>query len=335
MSGNPFYVPPVIPDMSQNILRIGEMKMHSDNLAADRAMRQQQFTEESAYRNKMLENDTAKIGLDQKRMDIEERKLPPSQQNFSHSDILPFMASMKQRGYDKVFQPVFDTVLGWAKDSKVTKGVAASNVKGQWDTFLKPKAIEGLQKEYMKLAEDPNFKGSQKEKEILSMIDGFSQMSGDDAKGMFFPSVIQEEANTKAALEEMKAKNKHLVIPEGGVLMEDGKPVFKNPRTYKPEEAARTEAASQKKISAAVRRIDEHIRVNYTEPNQQYQAKLDKYKLEPEEQKRLLDAIKYNNDQAARARNTANQLLNGEIAPEEIRWGGNGQANNDPLGIRK
>ncbi|MEN6423327.1 MAG: hypothetical protein ABFD76_15415 [Smithella sp.] len=201
MNGNPFYVPPAIPDMSDKIIQLGQMGMHQDNLAKEREMREKQFGAEQDYRSKMLANDTEKIGIDRQKMDIEERKLPASQQNFSLSDFLPFQATMKQRGYDKVFQPVLDTVTEWTKDAKVTKGVAASNLANQWDAFLKPQAIEGLQKEYLKLSENPNFKGSPKEKEILSMIDGFSQMSGEKAKAMFFPSVAQEEENTKAALQ--------------------------------------------------------------------------------------------------------------------------------------
>jgi hypothetical protein len=201
MNGNPFYAPPVVPDMSGQIMELGRMGMQKDNIAQQRAIEERRLTGQEAHQDRMFNNDTDRLNIQKQELNINERKLPASQQNFGMSDILPFQATLKQRGYDKALQPVIDTIGEWAKDNKVTKGVAASNLVNQWDTFIKPQALDGLQKEYLKRSEDPNFKGSPKEKEMLSMIDTFTQMDGEKAKGVFFPSVAQEEANSKAALQ--------------------------------------------------------------------------------------------------------------------------------------
>jgi hypothetical protein len=213
MNGNPFYVPPVVPDMSGQIMELGRMGMQKDNLAQQRAIEERRLTGQEAHQDRMFTNDTERLNVQKQEASINERKLPASQQNFGMSDILPFQATLKQRGYDKALQPAIDTIGEWAKDNKVTKGVAASNLVNQWDTFIKPQALEGLQKEYLKRSEDPNFKGSPKEKEMLSMIDTFTQMDGEKAKGVFFPSIVQEEENSKAAIEALKQERSKLLTP--------------------------------------------------------------------------------------------------------------------------
>ncbi|MDD5551381.1 MAG: hypothetical protein PHS34_08985, partial [Candidatus Omnitrophica bacterium] len=185
----------------------------------------------------------------------------------------------------------------------------------------------------------PNFMGSPQEKELKQMIDTFSSLDGEKAKQIFFSSVAQEEANTKAALQELRNQNqKPTVLPEGGVLMgADGRPIYKNPRTFKPTDPDvrenKLEKIKQQGIDKVVRRIDEHIQRHYMIPNQNLEKKLE-YKLTDKERKSIEAQIDYNNNQMMIAIGTKNQLLNGELAPENVRWGGNGNKNNDPLGIR-
>ena len=195
MNGNPFYVPPVFDDQSENIFKFGQMGMQNDQIKEARAHKNTEFMAEQDYRNKALAQQ--KEGLDIERMKVQKT---PSQQNFSVGDVLPLKAIFQEKGYEKAFTPIFDRLDQWGKDNNVTKGVAANSLTTQWDTFFKPQVIEGLQKEYMNRAKDPNFMGSSQEKEIRSLIDDFSTMDGERAKQTFFSQVYQEEANTKAAL---------------------------------------------------------------------------------------------------------------------------------------
>jgi hypothetical protein len=224
---NPYSVPPVIPDMSSEILSLGK-------LGIEKQLAEKKMADEATYRTGMLQNAQDTTRIHQQQADTEMRKLPPSQQNFAPSDYLPMKSTLAQKGLDKPLAPIFERLDTWGQDKNVTKGVAANTLSTQWDTFFKPQAIEGLKKEYLaQSAKDPNFVGSGKDKELLSLIDAFTQMDGETAKKAFFPQVAQEEANTKAAIQQIKnERNKPVNVPAGGVLVDPttGTPLYKNPR---------------------------------------------------------------------------------------------------------
>jgi len=333
-NGNPFYVEPIIPDMSGQILELGKMGIQKDNLAQNRLLEERRLTGEETHRSRMFQNDTERLGIQKQAAETDMRKLPASQQNFSVTDFLPLRSVYANKGYDKALSPIFDRLDQWGKDSNVTKGVAANTLATQWDTFFKPQAVEGLTKEYLNRSKDPNFMGSPQEKELKQMIDTFSSLDGEKAKQIFFSSVAQEEANTKAAIQELRNQNqKPTVLPEGGVLLDDnGKPIYKNPRTFKPDDPDvkenKLEKIKKQNIDKAASRIDEHILRHYTIPNQNLEKKLE-YKMTDEERRKVEKQIDYNNNQMMIAINTKNQLLNGELEPENVRWGGSGQTQNN------
>jgi len=184
-----------------------------------------------------------------------------------------------------------------------------------------------------------------KYKEISGQIEKLGQFQSaidniKNPKEIFFKDIYDYDQNSKAAIQELRNQNqKPTVLPEGGVLMDsNGKPIYKNPRTFKPTDPDvrenKLDKIKQQGIDKAVRRIDEHIQRHYTIPNQNLEKKLE-YKLTDEERQKIEKSIAYNNEQMMIAIGTKNQVLNGEIQPDQVRWGGSGQTkNSDPLGIR-
>jgi hypothetical protein len=217
--------------------------------------------------------------------------------------------------------PEFNIQLGEIRTSNFNKTITEiDNQLGSPDSKLKPEQVQQLQEQRAALVTQRTQTANAMKIEQLKLKNArlINVPQGTDVIDPLNPEK-PVYSNPKEAKPE-----KPLVIPEGGVLMgADGKPIYKNPKTFKDTE---DNSKVDKAVDKADKKISEHIRVYYDVPNQKLQSRLDKVDANSPEGIRLQKDIDYNNAQAEIARDTQNKLRNGDIKPKDIRWGGNSQS---------
>lgn len=128
---------------------------------------------------------------------------------------------------------------------------------------------------------------------------------------------------TKLSQQEFDAKNK---------------PIKENSKLLTPEEEAQQiriahakreprgsggSSRGDKEVEKTVRAIEGHIKTRYTDMNKKLEN--DFKTADDATRQAIATRIENNNIEAEKALNTINQLRNGEITPQQVRWGGNKQ----------
>lgn len=189
-----------------NLLNIGmqlQNNQANQQLRQDEInMRREQMQNVSAYQDKQLAND-------EKRIAIEQMKVPASQQPFNNSKLTKAATKLKLGGVDPM---IVDNFIGQFKpladDPNVNTAEAATAIEQTWAMHQKglvdnyAKSISKLTDQVIKL--DPN--DPQKPKlqaqidKMLQQQQAFESIKQEQVVPFLFPSYAQERENTKAAL---------------------------------------------------------------------------------------------------------------------------------------
>jgi hypothetical protein len=222
-SNNPFYVPPAIPDMSNQVMQFGEMGIKNDQLAAQRAIEIQKMNNEKQYQDTMGAAATTRANAQTAHV---QAQTPPSKQDWNQDqfDKLKTNLAMKGLSVDSL-DAVLTPISQMANNPAMKRGDVANAIQQNWSNPVDPAdpskgatgfqtdLNNGLQTKIMSLAQkaaglqdnDPHKKPLMDQINKLQTIKAqFNTIGPDDVKGAFFPDVAQEEANTKAALEAGK-----------------------------------------------------------------------------------------------------------------------------------
>jgi hypothetical protein len=190
MNGNPFYVPPVIPDMGDTILGIGKLGMERERML-----------EESKYRQGMMANDT-------QRTQIEAAKVPSSQKAYTIVEDTRAKANLKRTtGLSKSIDNIFDNfTTPLALDKNKGRGELYDELSSL-DVNAKTAILNDISREHeSKLINDKNgYANSPQAKATESLMNALYNANGmaDLTRGLL-PDVARErdqmEANSKAVL---------------------------------------------------------------------------------------------------------------------------------------
>jgi hypothetical protein len=221
-SNNPYYVPPVIPDLSPQIMQFGEMGIRNDQLAAQRAMEQQKINNEADYHNKSIGIEQQNANTNAQMASVHQAALPATKQpwNIDQFNALKNKFILNGLPVDQL-NNVLTPLQQMAQDPNMNKGDIANAIEHNWSNPVDPadaskgtmgfkdNMIAGLQTQAETLARkaagmddnDPKKAGVIADLNKLQNVQKqFASITPEQVKQAFFPDVYQEEANTKAAL---------------------------------------------------------------------------------------------------------------------------------------
>lgn len=226
--------------------------------------------------------------------------------------------------------PVSNLEVGAIKTTNLNKEIA--EISSQLNNpeisgKLKPEQIQELQKQHDMLVDQRTKLANAIKQEQIRLNaknkDSFETMY--DPVKKTYVRVNKYEPTPEGLVpmeirkEQVAREGKPQIVPEGAVVLgQDGRPVYKNPRTRAAgggNGGGNGGGSSDKAVTQTVNKIRAWQREHYAKRINQLQQKM---WLTPEEQAELDD---YRN-QSEIADNTINSLLNGEITPKEVRWGG-------------
>ena len=226
-SNNPFYVPPAIPDMSNQVMQFGEMGIRNDQLAAQRALDTQKMNNEEAYRNKSLGIEQQNANTNAMTAAVHQAALPATKQPWNIDRFNAFKNRLILNGLPvDQLSLVLAPLQQMAQNPNMNKGDIANTIEHNWSnpvdpadpskgtTGFKDNMIAGLQAQAETLAKKAAGMGDNdpEKQKILAQINKlqsvqsqFAAITSDQIKPAFFPDVATEEENTKTALMALKA----------------------------------------------------------------------------------------------------------------------------------
>jgi hypothetical protein len=243
MNGNPFYVPPVVPDMSENIMEFGKMAMQKDNLAQQRMLEERRLTGQESFQNESLAQGRQKIGIEQQTADLQKEKYfteHPQERPYSEGEYTKMLTKFQTSIGDTVKKISFlnGPLKEMAKNPNYKRGEIAREIEQNWPEIHSQTSDE-IRNEILSLSKkaqdispmDPNYKKIAVQIEKL----GAFQSKLDNIKSptqTFFADIYQNEQNTKAAIEALKNQYRgdiEKVVPPGGILTKNGEVIVRNP----------------------------------------------------------------------------------------------------------
>ena len=203
MNGNPFYVPPVIPDMSDQIMQFGQMAMQKDNLAQQRMMEERKFNSQEKYQTGMLENANQDLSL--KREEAYSKN--PNIRPYSEGEYTKLLVGLQTAGIpaDKI-SFINGPLKEMAKNPDMKRGDIANMMEQKWPEIYSQTSDE-VRSEILSLSKkvaemspmDPKYKA------IAGQIEKLGQFQSTldnvkNPKELFFKDIYDYEQNSKAAL---------------------------------------------------------------------------------------------------------------------------------------
>ena len=230
MNGNPFYVPPVIPDMGDTILGIGKLGMERERML-----------EESKYRQGMMEQGQERNDISRQELNM---KTPASQKPWDMSNVTKMKNQLRLKGFDPDKMPdVFEPLEAMAKDSSMMRGDIATAMEQGWDKDFKPRIINNLGAQSEALArkaagmkeDDPaRNKVLAEMKKLEDLQSSFAQINAEHVVPGFFSDIAEERANSRAEI----AKFGSAAMPTIGNIQAGVITKFLDGEKLTPEETA-------------------------------------------------------------------------------------------------
>lgn len=255
MNGNPYYRGTPIPNLAPQIMQMGEMSMRNNNLAEQRLLEREKMGADQKYREEAL-------GLQKQQL---ANSTPASKQPWNEANYSRFKNRLIMAGLpvDKLAS-VLDPLEQMAKDPVMMRGDVADAIEGNWDTQFKPQIISSLGQHAEELAKklanpDLKFDEQKKLKAELERLEkaqaAFAQSRGDMITGMFFKDIVEERANSKAALAALKQQEKPDIIPSGAIARYPDGRIVRNPKpTTTADTTEGKPAAGEKPMTEAEKR---------------------------------------------------------------------------------
>jgi hypothetical protein len=204
MNGNPFYEGSLVPDVSDTILKVGDMRMRRDDLNDVKEYRKQQ------------------LGLEQQKLDMlkgqQQQQIPASKQPWDISHLTRLQNKLRLNGLDPDKMPeVFEPLKEMAQNPVMMRGDIASALEQGWDSNFKPAILNNLSRQTAALAtkaggmkdDDPKKREVLAEMEKLEKMQGaFAQLKPEHVVPGFFSDIAEERAQSKAMMEALQAKSR-------------------------------------------------------------------------------------------------------------------------------
>lgn len=218
MNGNPFYVPPAIPDLSGTMMDLYKIKLSQDELG----MRGKTL-EETIRSNRESEAMRGReIAATEARTAMEGRKMPVHRQNYSAGDNAMLRLKFKPFGVDNSVFVEESSKL--AVNPQVDRLGAYEYFKERWPEYqadMIEKAQDSLNRAVEK---NPGYLNSLQGKRHVEFIEGLTRDAGGSMLDLMFKQTLQgkqmEEENTRSALQAARLEaQKPIVVPEGASLV--------------------------------------------------------------------------------------------------------------------
>jgi hypothetical protein len=200
MNGNPFYVPPVIPDMGDTILGIGKLGM-------EKQLAETKMADERDYRTQMLNQGAEQNDIRRQEVAL---KTPASQKPWDMSNVTKMKNQLRLKGLDPDKMPdVFEPLETMAKDTTMNRGDIATAMEQGWNTEFKPRIINNLGKQSEVLAkkaagmkeDDPErSKVLTEMKKLEDYQSTFAQINSEHVVPGFFSDIDEERRNSRVAI---------------------------------------------------------------------------------------------------------------------------------------
>ncbi len=202
-NGNPFYVEPIIPDMSDQIMEFGKMAMQKDNLAQQRLLEERRLTGDETYRKGMLENANQDLALKREEAYAKNPNIRP----YSNGEYTKLLVGLQTAGIptDKI-SFINGPLKEMAKNPDFKRGDIANMMEQKWPEIYN-QTSEEVRNEILSLSKkatgmspmDPKYK------EVAGQIEKLGQFQSTldnikNPKEIFFKDIYQYDQNTKAAL---------------------------------------------------------------------------------------------------------------------------------------